>query len=106
MSDVGTTRLFENDKVVVWEMVLESGEGVGLHTHYNDYFAHVLEGSTIAVTDKDGVALGEFPVETGSTLWVSVQGDDTVMGDLHFPATHDATNAGSKRYREILVEVK
>ena len=48
----------------------------------------------------------EFEVETGSTLWVSVSGDDAVMGDTHFPATHDAANTGSERYREILVELK
>ena len=106
MADVATTRLFENDKVIVWDHLLEPGESGGLHTHYHDYFAHVLEGSTMAVTDIDGVTLGEFPVETGSTLWVTVQGDDAVMGDLHFPATHEATNTGSNRYREILVELK
>ena len=31
MADVGTTKLFENEKVVVWEMVLEPGEKTGVH---------------------------------------------------------------------------
>ena len=34
MSDVGTARLFENDRVIVWEMLLEPGESAGPHRHY------------------------------------------------------------------------
>ena len=33
-------------------------------------------------------------------------GQDLVAGDLRIPATHDARNVGSTRYREILVETK
>ena len=57
MADVATTKLFENDRVIVWEMVLEPGESTGVHTHQRDYFFHVLEGSTVGTPREDFVEL-------------------------------------------------
>ena len=106
MAEVATRKLFENEKLIVWELHLEPGDNVGVHTHHNDYFVHVLEGSTITATDNQGASLGEFPFETGDSSWVSIDGSDAVLGDQRFPATHDAKNTGGSTYREILVEVK
>ena len=106
MADIATTKLFENDRVIVWEMLLQPGENTGVHTHEHDYVIHVIEGSTLNATDAKGVSAGDFELETGSTAWVSVKGDEVIMGDIRAPATHDATNVGSNRYREILVELK
>ena len=106
MAEVATTKLFENDRVIVWEMVLEPGESTGVHTHQHDYFFHVLEGSTVGTRDKDGVPLGEFDLDAGSTNWLALDGDELMFGDVRLPATHDAENVGSGRYREILVELK
>ena len=106
MTEIATTKLFENERVIVWELLLEPGESTGLHTHHNDYFFHVLEGSTLGANDKNDQDLGDFEFEAGSTHWISIDGDELVFGDLRIPATHDARNTGSGRYREILVELK
>ena len=34
--DVGTTKLFENDDIRVWELRLEPGERSDLHQHRHD----------------------------------------------------------------------
>ena len=106
MADVGTTKLFENEKVVVWEMVLEPGEKTGVHTHGNDYLFYANEGSTVEVMDEDGEVLDELEITTGSVMYLSIDGDELVAGENRFPATHDAKNIGTTRYREILVEFK
>ena len=40
--DVGTKLLFENDRVRVWDLCLQPGEGTGLHRHENDYLYVVI----------------------------------------------------------------
>src|SRR6266404_1130367 len=104
MADIATKKLFENDKVVVWEMVLEPGESTGVHTHLHDYLFYVIEGSTGEVTDKDGKFLARLEMKTGDTMSFRLDGDEFVAGDLRVPATHNAHNVGRTRYREILVE--
>ena len=106
MSEVATTKLFENDRVIVWEMVLEPGERTGVHTHKRDYFFQVLEGSTLRTVDENGQSLGDFDFKSGSTNWLDIDGDELVYGKLRVPAKHDAENVGKQRYREILVELK
>ena len=56
MADVATSKLLENDKVTVWEMVLEPGESTGVHTHEHSYIIQVLEGSTLEATDAEARA--------------------------------------------------
>jgi quercetin dioxygenase-like cupin family protein len=106
MADVATTKLLENDKVTVWEMVLEPGESTGTHTHEYSYIIQVLEGSTLEATDAEGNAAGELELKEGETYWVPVENGEVVLGELRAPATHNAKNIGANRYREILVEVK
>lgn len=106
MADVATTKLFENERVAVWEMLLAPGESTGLHTHEREYFFHVLEGSTLGTSDENGESLGDFEFKTGSTNWIRLEGDEVVLGSSRVPATHDAKNLGSTQYREILVEFK
>lgn len=106
MSDIANKKLFENDRVTVWEMALEPGESTGVHTHTRDYFFQVLSGSTIQTLDRNGSALGEFTMETGSTHYFTIDGEDLIYGDIRVPATHEARNMGSERYYEILVELK
>lgn len=106
MPGVGTNKVFENDRVIVWEMALEPGESTGLHTHENDYFFQVISGSTLETIDSDGVSLGEFDLATGSTHFLNLDGSELVYGDVRVPATHEARNVGADRYYEILVELK
>ncbi len=106
MSDIATRKLFEDNKIAMWEMVLEPGESTGMHTHSSDYVVHVIEGSTVEAADKDGNLLGSHEIKTGVTMFLRLEGQELVAGDLRFPATHSARNVGSTRYREIMVETK
>jgi len=106
MSDIATKKLFENDRVVVWELALEPGESAGLHTHQRDYLFQVLSGSTLETFDEHGISLGELNFDTGSTHYLTLDGKELVYGEARFPATHEARNVGSNRYYEILVELK
>lgn len=109
MGEVGTTKLFEDDRIVMWEFVLEPGERTPCHTHRHDYLFYVLEGSRLEVFDADGGPLGSFEARTGDVFSLKCEGDELVSNDdkgLCAPATHSARNGGSSRYREILVEKK
>jgi len=99
-------RIFENDKIVVWEIVLEPGESTGVHTHSHDFLFYVTEGSTAEVTDKDGKFLGKFEMKVGDMMSFKLEGQELLAGDLRLPATHNGRNLGNKRYAEILVEMK
>src|SRR3989442_11782887 len=33
MSEIASKKIFENDKIAVWELVLEPGKSTGIHTH-------------------------------------------------------------------------
>jgi predicted metal-dependent enzyme (double-stranded beta helix superfamily) len=109
MGEVGTTKLFEDDRIILWEFALEPGEQTPCHTHRHDYLFYVLEGSTVEVFDRDGGPLGSIEPRTGDVFSLKCDGDDLVSTDdkkLRVPATHSARNAGTSRYREVLVEKK
>lgn len=106
MSDIATRKLFENDRVVMWELALEQGESSGLHTHQRDYVFQVLSGSTLETTDKQGVSLGDIDLDTGSTHYLTLDGNELIYGEARLPATHEVRNVGPNRYYEILVELK
>ena len=106
MAEIATKKLFENEKMAVWEMVLEPGESSGLHTHSHSYLFYVLEGSTGEVTDKEGKSCGSLQMEPGFTMFLRLQGQELVADDFRIPVTHSARNVGTTRFREILVETK
>jgi hypothetical protein len=109
MPDVGSRKLFENERIIVWEFVLEPGETTPRHTHELDYVWYVLEGSKLETFDERGESIGAFESRTGATFAFAIEGDELVSTDekgLRGPATHSARNVGSNRYREILVEMK
>ena len=49
MVGVGTQKVFEDDRVIVWHLDLEPGEQGERHTHTLDYVIRVLSGSTLEV---------------------------------------------------------
>ncbi len=106
MGEVATTKLLENDRVILWEMVLEPGERTGVHTHHHNYIIQVLEGSQLRATDANGEGAIDLDFRTDDTYWVEVKDDKVVFGSASAPATHDAQNIGSGRYRELLIEIK
>jgi hypothetical protein len=106
MADIATKKIFENDKVSVWEMVLEPGECTEVHTHSHDYVFYVLEGSTGEVMDKHGNSVGKLEMKAGDSYFFRLIGQELVSGEFRIPVTHSARNVGTTRFREILVESK
>ena len=106
MADIATKKIFENEKLSVWEMVLDPGERTEVHTHSHDYLFYVLEGSTGEVSDKDGNVVGALEMKAGDSYFFRIEGQELVSGDFRIPLTHSARNVGSTRFREILVESK
>ncbi|MEM7225644.1 MAG: hypothetical protein AAF495_21880 [Pseudomonadota bacterium] len=111
MAGVGTEKVFENDRVIVWNFELAPGEETQLHTHEHDYMWYSVSGAPLQVFDAQGNDLGTVEVPTGAIFELKLIGDEIeVLSEpgkgLRVPATHKARNAGSTPYREILVEFK
>jgi redox-sensitive bicupin YhaK (pirin superfamily) len=89
--------LYEDDDVRVWEMTLEPGQHTDLHRHDHDY---------ILVIDSGDLVAGIPPKETGAEPFVGKipPAGNTVRvpkGGIEW-----ALNVGTKRYHEILIELK
>jgi len=111
VAGVGSEKLFENDKVIVWNFVLEPGEETPIHTHEHEYVWYAIEGSSLQVFDEAGKDLGTLPVPTGTVYELKLEdGHLEVVSEVakgaRVPVTHKAKNVGPTRYREILVEYK
>ena len=106
MTEVATKKLLENDRVIVWELLLQPGEETGMHTHEHDYIVHVIEGSTLRATDPQDSPPKDIPLAAGDTFYFRVADGVALAGDLETSTTHNAENVGPGVYREIMVEVK
>jgi mannose-6-phosphate isomerase-like protein (cupin superfamily) len=93
LGNVATRLLLENDRVKVWEMVLEPGESSDLHRHTLDYILYILEGTSIDADRPDGQSFS-FPVKPGQVIFVERGGIER------------AVNRSDVRFRELLVELK
>ncbi len=109
MAGVGTNVVFEDDKIKVWEFVLEPGEQTPVHTHEMEYIFYVINGATLDVFDADDNPVISLPLNDGDVMSLRLEGDElVVVGDdsIRGPATHSARNVGTTTYREILIEKK
>ncbi len=97
LGDVGTTVLFEDESVRIWEMKLAPGEASDLHHHEHEYYLVVFSGDLVAGIPPKGAAMdpfvGKIPPQ-GNTVRVPKGG------------TEWALNVGEKTYHEILIELK
>jgi quercetin dioxygenase-like cupin family protein len=93
LGDVATRVLFENERVKVWEMLLEPGESSDPHRHTMDYLLCVIEGESVDADRPDGTSF-HLPVEPGDVFYIPRGGVET------------AVNRSGARYREILIELK
>jgi predicted metal-dependent enzyme (double-stranded beta helix superfamily) len=99
LGDIATRLLVENDRVKIWEMDLAPGEESAVHEHTMDYILVVFEGDRIAgVPEPDSKGLYnqyiEVDVSPGDVFYIEKGGIET------------ARNLGTKRYREIAIELK
>jgi len=109
MAGVGTQKVFEDERVVVWHLDLAPGERGQRHTHKLDYAVRVVAGSRLEVFGPDGETLDVVELEAGGAICFRVEGDMIVAdrpGYPTVPATHSARNIGETTFREVLVEFK
>ncbi len=109
MAGVGTSKVFEDERVVVWHLDLDPGEACEPHTHRLDYVVRIISGSTLEVFGPAGEHLSTVELEAGSATTFRVEGD-TIFTDRpgypSVPATHSVRNVGKTTFREVLVEFK
>jgi hypothetical protein len=96
---IGTRLLFENDRLRVWELVLEPGESSGVHQHHHDFaFAYVTVENELEVRVP-----GDPPRPTSAQDgYVSA----TEIGDgRDARLVHELVNVGTTTHRQILFEL-
>lgn len=109
MGGVGTQKVFENDRVVVWNLDLEPGQLGHRHTHSLDYVVKVVSGSTLEVFGPAGELLDTVELESGGAVAFRIEGDHIVADRPGYPVvpiTHSARNIGPTTFREVLIEFK
>ena len=94
--DVGTTLWFENERIRVWEVLLQPGERGPFHSHVTNYFWTVVEASRGLQRFSDGTyVVRDYRVGETRTL-------------DHTPDTaliHDLENVGETTLRFVTVEL-
>lgn len=68
MAGVGTQKVFENDRVVVWHLDLEPGERGEQHTHELDCVVRILSGTTLEVFGPQDELLDTVELEAGGAV--------------------------------------
>jgi predicted metal-dependent enzyme (double-stranded beta helix superfamily) len=99
LGNIGTTLLLENDRVRVWELDLAPGARSEVHRHDLDYLIVQIEGERIAAVPEpdSGGKYKEYievDAQPGKVSYITRGGIET------------AVNVGTRRYREILIELK
>ena len=53
---VGSRKLFENDKIIVWDFVLPVGAETPVHTHVHSYMWFAVQGAPLQIYDEHGTS--------------------------------------------------
>lgn len=97
--DVATKLLFENDRVKIWEMLLDPGQDGELHEHTLDHILVQISGDRMAVV----------PDPKSRSVYNEYLEADVIPGQ-HFYIERGgieiARNVGRQTYHEILIELK
>lgn len=107
---VGSTVIYEDERVRVWNFTLNPGEMTSMHRHDHDYHFVAVQPTQLEVWGEDGTVLFDFRAE--GTLGFKVVGDylhpiaENVRLPYLVPRTHAAKNIGPNVYNEILFESK
>ena len=56
LGDIASTVLFENDRVKIWNLVVDPGEASAWHLHPRDYVTLAIEGGGLKVENEDGTS--------------------------------------------------
>jgi hypothetical protein len=93
---VGTSRLFENDRVRVWEVRLAPGERTPFHAHTVQYFWTCVDAGVARQRYADGT-LKILRYAVGNTLYSEHTPTE--------PMLHDLENIGETPLRFVTVEL-
>ena len=97
--DIATEKLFENDRVRIWEMRLQPGGKSDLHEHEHDYVMIQISGDRMgADMEPDSahhaeVGRIEVDISPGTVFFAPKGGKET------------AINVGTEPWHEIIVEL-
>ena len=97
MGGVGSRILFEDEKVRIWELILEPGEASALHRHEHDYYLAIFAGDLVAGVTPEGSPVDSFVGKVpaiGNTVGIPKGGVEW------------AYNVGEETYRELIFELK
>ncbi len=93
LGDIASVVLFENERVKIWNLIVEPGEASDWHLHERDYVTVVVEGGGLTAEFDDGTK-GEGSPHVGSWMY---HGDHKV---------HRVVNNTDTRYKNVLIELK
>lgn len=91
---IGTSLLFEDERVRIWEIVLEPGQEASGHTHLLDYTTVTIEGATLERLNADGTIDRSEAVPGRVLRW------------YQSTRTHGLRNVGTTRFRNVIIELK
>lgn len=103
LGDVGTKKLFENERVVVWELRLSPGEAEQVHRHERDYVMIQIAGDRVAA-DFEPDSAGTWAAMAGTRLEGDVANGNVLFAEKG--GVESAINVGSEDFYEIIVELK
>ena len=93
LGDIASEVLFENERVKIWNLIVEPGKTSAWHLHENDYVTIVVEGGGLDVEFEDGTT-DSNPSQVGTWRF---HGEHKI---------HRVVNKTDKRYTNVLVELK
>lgn len=96
---VGTSLMFENERVRVWDLALAPGESLEKHVHRTDYFFIVESAGLIRFADPDNPDdFFDLQFTEGEVEFIAVKGEGKIDNRL--------TNIGDKHHRNYVIELK
>lgn len=94
--ELGTSVWFENDRIRVWEVLLQPGQRGPFHSHTTNYFWTVVEGSRGLQRFADGTYVVRDYV-VGETKYLEHSPQSELI--------HDLENVGESTLRFVTVEL-
>ena len=94
LGEIASVVLFENDKVKIWNLIVEPGEASDWHLHGRDYVTVIVE--------SNGGLEAQFGDGTANESSNAV--GDFTYHDSH--VVHRVVNNTDKRYKNVLIELK
>ena len=94
LGEIASVVLFENERVKIWNLIVEPGEASDWHLHGRDYVTVVVE--------SNGGLDAQYADGTGNVSTNTV--GDWTYHDSH--QVHRVVNDRDTRYKNVLIELK